>query len=147
MIDDQDVRDVLTKCSAYDPSHFPRESRVIFDAWREHFAMFPLLTRDDVLGAVTTYYLTPERKVPQPADISRIARNAWRERWDQGDEDLRKRHEALCDSKAAPDDTPSIEAGAEPNSDPAVVAARRQAIAGFAAGKFAVPADANRASP
>ena len=141
MLVEQDIRDTLAKCSGYDPTHFPRFSQVILDAWVKHFSFFPLLTRDDVLDAVDTYYRTPERKVPQPADISRIARDAWRARWDAGDEDLRKAHEALCDSKAAPDDTPALEAGAQPNCDPAVVAARRKAIAGFAAGKFSVPAD------
>jgi hypothetical protein len=113
----QDIRDVLTKCTGYDPVHFPRPSEVMADAWMEHFAMYPMISRDDVLGAITKYYMRPSQPVPQPADIRVLASDIRRERYERSGLDSVERleHEAVCDAK-----------GVE------VAAVRRRAVAEFA---------------
>lgn len=66
--------EAIAKCTGYDPMHSPRQSELIANAWSEHFAQYPELTRDDLLDAVKEYYRTPQRPWPQPADISSVAR-------------------------------------------------------------------------
>lgn len=84
MISRNDIADALTKCVGYDPTHMPKPSEIILDAWCEHFALYPHLIRYDLLTAVTHYYRRPAQPVPQPADISAIARDLHRDmaqRW------------------------------------------------------------------
>lgn len=118
MITIQDVRDALTKCTGYDPVHFPRPSNVMADAWFEHFAMYPRITGADLLAAVTRYYMRPSQPVPQPADIRVLASEIRRERFDRSGVDSveRQQHEAVCNAKAEPD---------------AQVEARQRAVAEF----------------
>jgi hypothetical protein len=103
----QDIRDALTKCTGYDPVHFPRPSNVIAEAWFEHFAMYPRITGTDVLAAITRYYMRPSQPVPQPADIRVLASEIRRERFDRSDLGSmeRQQHEAVCDAKAQPERT------------------------------------------
>lgn len=77
-----EIRAALAKCAAYDPTHFPQPSDAIVEAWMEHFESLPDLHRQELLDAVREYYMAPDRKVPQPADISRIVRTARRARRD-----------------------------------------------------------------
>lgn len=102
MIGIQDIRDALTKGTGYDPVHFPRPSEVMAEAWMEHFAMYPKVTRNDLLAAITKYYKTPSRPVPQPADIRVLASEIRRERYERSglDSPERREHEAVCDAKA-----------------------------------------------
>lgn len=86
MIELNDVLDALTKCSGYDPGHFSVPSKVVASAWCEYFEDFPSLRRDDLLAAVKLYYRTPDRKVPQPADIGDLARKLRRDEIDREDE-------------------------------------------------------------
>lgn len=120
MITMQDIRDALTKCTGYDPVHFPRPSEVMAEAWFEHFSMYPMITRNDLLAAVARYYKTPSRPVPQPADIRVLASEIRRERYERSGLDSAERleHEAICDAKA-------VEAA------PEVADARQRAIEGF----------------
>lgn len=80
MISRNDIIDVITKCVGYDPMHSPKESEIIEAAWWEHFETYSSLTRDDILAAVTEYYRTPDRRWPQPANISVLAREICRVR-------------------------------------------------------------------
>ena len=126
MIQRDDVIDTLTKCAGYDPAKFPQPSAIMADAWCEHLDQFPTLTRQDLLEAVKAYYNTTERRVPQPADISRIARQIHRDRLDE--EEARIIHEDICDRKAgdAPYSRRKI------NTDPATIEKRKAALAEFA---------------
>jgi hypothetical protein len=98
----QDIRDALTKCTGYDPVHFPRPSEVMAEAWMEHFAMYPKITRGDLLAAITRYYLRPSQPVPQPADIRVHASEIRRDRFDRSGIGSVERleQEAICDAKA-----------------------------------------------
>jgi hypothetical protein len=98
----QDIRDALTMCTGYDPVHMPRPSEVMAQAWMQHFAMYPMVTRDDVLAAIERYYMRPSQPVPQPADIRVLAREIRRERYERSglDSPERLEHEAICDAKA-----------------------------------------------
>jgi hypothetical protein len=82
--------------------------------WLEHFSQFRNLTFADLRDAVREYYNQPNQPVPQPANISSLARKYSRERYERSDLDSeeRRRHEALCDAKSAPE-LLSIEAAAE----------------------------------
>lgn len=106
MITEVDVIDTLTKCSGYDGSHTPAPSEIVVDAWMEHFALYPNVTRGDLLAAVREYFTTHHDQQVQPADISSIARQYSRDRCERSDLDSAERlaYEALWDSKAAPDD-------------------------------------------
>jgi hypothetical protein len=117
----QDIRDALTKCTGYDPVHFPRPSGVMAEAWFEHFSMYPMIARGDLLAAVAKYYMRPSQPVPQPADLRVLASEIRRERYERSGLDSAERleHQAICDAKA-------VEVA------PEVAAARRQAIAGCA---------------
>jgi hypothetical protein len=110
-VDMQNIRDALTKCTGYDPVHFPRPSNIVAEAWLEHFSMYPKITGADLLAAVTRYYKRPSQPVPQPADIRVLASEIRRERLDSSDIGSAERlaHEAVCDAKATPD-APQIEA-------------------------------------
>ena len=115
MIYEQDVRNMLSRCSGYDPSHFPQPSQVIVAAWLEHFSQFPRLASEDVHNAVRKYYNVGDRKVPQPADISSIARDLWRDRYEREDleGELHREIEALSEAKAEPE-PPMIESHEPP---------------------------------
>jgi len=102
VIDESDIRLALMRCVGYDPVHFPKPSEVMLAAWIEHFRKFPKLERQNLIDAVAKYYDTPQRPVPQPADISVIARSFWRDEYDRGLH--RDEQEALCDSKSEPDE-------------------------------------------
>lgn len=121
MIARDDVVDVLTKCSGYD-HRFPKPSDVMLEAWTEHLQQFRVLTRDDVLTAVTAYFNEPNAEVPRPVDISRHARRIHRERMDE--DEARAEHEDICDLKAG--DPPYSQRAI--NVDPATVERRREAI-------------------
>lgn len=82
MVSRTDIIDALTMCSGYDPGHFSQPSRIIVAAWEDHLGQYPGVARDDLLEAVRVYYRTPDRRVPQPADISKIARDLRKSRLD-----------------------------------------------------------------
>lgn len=105
MLTRDNIIDALTKCAGYDPVHFPRKSELIANAWCEHFNRWGGLTVQDLMEAVSEYYARPSQPVPQPADISVIARKLHRDRFDRLPLDApeRKAVEAVGDAKAAPE--------------------------------------------
>lgn len=72
MISRNDIIDAIAKCVGYDPIHAPKSSEIITAAWLEHFEDYRAIGRVELLQAITEYYRTPDRKWPQPADISAI---------------------------------------------------------------------------
>lgn len=105
MISADDVKQTLARCAGYDPAHFPKRSDVILAAWHDHLMQYPQLTAADLAGAVREYYNQPSQAVPQPADISAIARKYSRERYERSELDSpeRLRLEETCNAKAAPE--------------------------------------------
>lgn len=102
MITPDNIREALARCAAYDPAHFPKSSTTIAEMWFEHFAQWTALTHDELRRAVREYYNRPSQPVPQPADISVIARKLHREDFERSELDSpeRRDREAICDSKA-----------------------------------------------
>lgn len=100
MIDRDDVLDALTKCTGYDPVHFPRPSIIMADAWLEYFGKFPAVTKVDLLAAVAKFYESPARPVPQPADIGVIARAIRQDKSDRETLEERAVREEAIDAKA-----------------------------------------------
>lgn len=129
MVDSDDLIDGLTKIGAYD-YQFPRPSKIVVEAWLEHFEQYPALTRDDLLEAIKVYYRKPDVSPPKPADVSHLARELRRDRNSRWTDDDMDRFEALCDSKAAPDDDGLLVAIAA--AIPATEDERRRAIESFA---------------
>ena len=128
MISSDDLIDGLTKIGAYD-YQFPRPSKIVVEAWLEHFEQYPALTRDDLLDAIKVYYRKPEVSPPKPADVSHLARELRRDRNSRWTDEDMVRFEALCDSKAAPDEREeSLVAIA---AKPATEDERRRAIESF----------------
>lgn len=127
-----DIREAIGRCAAYDPAHFPRPSAAMTAMWIDHFQQFHGVTVDDLKAAVREYYNRPSQPVPQPADISAIARKYVRERYERSELGSidRQRFEDLCDGKAEPE-------------RPAITSARHTAILGYAR-KFGIsPAEAS----
>ena len=93
MIDNRDIGKVLGKCSWYSPDKTPQVNEGVLMAWMEHFAAFPKIGLDDALEAVKVYYQSPQDRMVQPADISKIARDIRRDRIDRMDPDERPRRE------------------------------------------------------
>ena len=93
MIDNRDIGKVLGKCSWYSPDKTPQVNEGVLMAWMEHFAAFPKIGLDDALEAVKVYYQSPQDRMVQPADISKIARDIRRDRLDRMDPDKRPRRE------------------------------------------------------
>ena len=119
MIDNRDIGKVLGKCSWYAPDKTPQVNEGVLMAWMEHFAAFPKIGLDDALEAVKVYYQSPQDRMVQPADISKIARDIRRDRLDRMEPDERPRREV-----------PILE-GAELDE---VAERRRKAISKFADG-------------
>jgi len=118
VITEDDIIDALTKCTAYDSAHTPKPSDIVVEAWFEHFSDFRSVTREDLLLAVKEYYRTPRDVQVQPSHISAIARKYSQLRYEESDVDSPERlaYEAICDSKAMPDEDHAIEA-ASANGD------------------------------
>jgi hypothetical protein len=107
VINEIDIIDALTKCSGYDAQHtpVPDDSGIVVDAWMEHFSRWPLITRQDLLSAVTEYHTSAHTEQLVPAHLSAVARKYTLDRIERSDldSDERRRQEALCDAKAAPE--------------------------------------------
>lgn len=97
MITYNQVVDAISMCAAYDPMHAPRKSEVMVSAWLDHFQSYPNISPERLQEAVRTYYKTPSRPFPQPADISSIARAAIR------DDDERSPLPELMSAPASPE--------------------------------------------
>jgi hypothetical protein len=93
MIDNRDIGKVLGKCSWYSPDKTPQVNEGVLMAWMEHFAAFPKIGLDDALEAVKVYYQSPQDRMVQPADISKIARDIRRDRLDRMEPDERPHRE------------------------------------------------------
>ena len=93
MIDNRDIGKVLGKCSWYSPDKTPQVNEGVLMAWMEHFAAFPKIGLDDALEAVKVYYQSPQDRMVQPADISKIARSIRGDRIDRMDPDERPHRE------------------------------------------------------
>lgn len=91
MITRNDIIDAITMCVGYDPVHAPKQSKIIEDAWAQHFASSACagLGRPDLVAAVDAYYRTPRQPWPQPADISSLARSEKRDAYDRQSPDTR----------------------------------------------------------
>jgi hypothetical protein len=102
MITADDIRETLARCAAYDAAHFPKPSAAMADMWFDHFSQFEHLTKEDLTAAVRKYYNIPSQPVPQPADISKIARGLAIDRYERSSPDSPERlaYEAVCDAKA-----------------------------------------------
>lgn len=91
----------LAKCAAYDP-WFPKASQSLVESWAEQIQRWKL-DLDDVLDGVTRMYSEHGSGFrPLPKDLIDAGRAVRRER------DARtgptSEYQALCDSKAAPDE-------------------------------------------
>jgi hypothetical protein len=108
-----DIIDALTKCTGYDSAHTPVPNEITVDAWREHFDLFPNVTREDLLRSVTEHFRAKHTDQLTPVDLSDIARKYSRDRIEKSETDSieRQRLEAICDAKAAPE-VAAIEAAA-----------------------------------
>lgn len=86
MIGRDDILDALTKSTAYDSQHTPTPSRILIDAWLEHFERYaPGVERDELILAVAEYHREPRDRMLQPADLSAIARVLRRDALDRAD--------------------------------------------------------------
>ncbi|WP_071700199.1 zinc finger domain-containing protein [Mycobacterium heckeshornense] len=106
MITRDDILDALAKCAAYDNQHTPVPSRILVQAWVEHFEVYaPSIERGDLLAAVTEYHREPRDRMLQPADLSGIARAIRRDQLDREPLDSPRRIEleAKAERKAAID--------------------------------------------
>lgn len=106
MITRNDIIDALTKSSAYDNQHTPTPTRILIDAWCEHFQRFaPGVDREMLLDAVTEYHRVSRDRILQPADLSAIARAFCIDDFDRSPLDSPRRlaFEARCDAKTETD--------------------------------------------
>lgn len=74
----QDVMDVLMKCTGYASDKTPVPSEMTLLAWCEHFSE-ARVAREEVLAAVKIYFQRPQDRLVQPADISSLARGLRRD--------------------------------------------------------------------
>jgi len=105
MISRNDVCEALAVCSAYDSQHTPVPSEQVVVAWLQHFGQFRHVNRIHLEKAVLEYYNSPHDRLIQPVDLSSIARKYSREDIERSELDSieRRRLEAVCDAKAAPE--------------------------------------------
>lgn len=89
MISREDVQKVLAFCAAHDPTHFPKPSFSIVEAWLTQSSKWPHLVCNDLIAAADKYYEQPDRNVPQPGDILSVARSMRRDVLDRMDPDER----------------------------------------------------------
>lgn len=90
MINRNDILDALTKSTAYDSQHTPAPSKILIDAWLEHFETYAAgVERDELLAAVAEYHREPRDRMLQPADLSTLCRALRRDSLDRMDPDER----------------------------------------------------------
>ena len=133
MITFEQASEILAKCKTYD-YRFPNPAPGAIAAWCEHFGLYPHVTVQDALEAVTRYYQREGVDVPLPANISKIARQVHQEDIDRDPDAHAARLEARSNAKAG-ESQRQLEAKVNP--DPATAEHRRKVIEQFVAAKSA----------
>jgi hypothetical protein len=101
------ARQVLARCAGHDP-WFPNPDPMVVAVWAEQFAQSGLPRERLIRGVFRAYRDNGSGFRPLPKDILAAARAEGGDPASMTDEE-RRAHEALCDSKAAPD-PPEVEA-------------------------------------